>query len=185
MMREQRPKKTPTETAITQRLQKLELRRTYLSMLGKLLAVLLVLWSLFSFVYGLSVVKDNGMSPAFHEGDLVLYYRLQKDYASGDAVACSIDGQQLFGRIAAVAGDEVLITEDGQLVINGYVQTDENATLTYPVENGCQYPVTVGENEFFILGDRRGETVDSRIFGAVPADSLDGKVITLLRRRSI
>lgn len=184
-MYEYRLKKTPTETAITQRLQKLELRRMLLSTLEKLLAVLLVLWILFSFVYGLSVVKDDSMSSAFHEGDLVLYYRLQNDYASGDAVAYIIDEQQFFGRIAAVSGDEVLITEAGQLVINGYVQTDENATITYPVENGCEYSVLIGENEFFILGDNRAEAVDSRACGAVSEDSLDGKVITLLRRRSI
>jgi len=184
-MSECRLKKTATEAVITQRLQKLELRQMIHSIIGKLLVVLLALWILFSFVFGLSIVKDNGMSPALHEGDLALYYRLQKDYVSGTAVVYSIDGQQFFGRIAAVSGDAVLITEDGQLVINGYVQTDGNGTLTYPAENGCEYPVTIGEKEFFILGDSREDAMDSRILGVISADRLDGKVITILRRRSI
>jgi len=159
--------------------------RLLLSVIGKLLIVPLILWILFSFVYGLCIVKDYCMSPALHEGDLALYYRMQNTYTSGDVVAYSFDGHEFLGRIAAVSGDVVLITEEGQLVINGYMQVAENAMHTYPTEKSFEYPVIVGENEFFILCDNREETVDSRGFGLISIDSLEGKIITILRRRGI
>lgn len=60
-----------------------------------------------------------------------------------------------------------------------------NAAYTYPVPGGCAFPLTLGPNEYFILADSRDGGVDSRTFGAIPADELAGKVITVLRRRSI
>jgi signal peptidase I len=47
------------------------------------------------------------------------------------------------------------------------------------------YPYTVGEDSYFILCDYRTAGVDSRSYGAVQQDELDGKVITLLRRRGV
>jgi signal peptidase I len=51
--------------------------------------------------------------------------------------------------------------------------------------NEITYPYTVEADSYFVLCDFRTASIDSRSFGAVPKKNLDGKVITLLRRRGI
>ena len=48
-----------------------------------------------------------------------------------------------------------------------------------------EYPYTVPTGSFFILGDYRTQSKDSRDFGAVDLADVKAKVITLLRRRSL
>lgn len=176
---------SPTRRVIEARLRRAVERRIWLGALRKLAVTALILALALSYVLGLMIYKSDMMSPALHEGDLLLYYRLQGAYAAGDVVAYRAGGHTHIGRIAALPGEVVLITGDGQLVINGYMQADMNAAYTYPVPGGCAFPLTLGPSEYFILADGRDGGVDSRTFGAIPAGELAGKVITVIRRRSI
>ena len=78
--------------------------------------------------------------------------------------------------------DEVEITEDGTLVINGYYQASTDTT-PYARQENADYPLNLAEDEYFILLDDRSSVLDSRTFGAVKLDDIDGKLLTLLRRR--
>ena len=178
-------KKTPTRAVIDRKIARLGLRSMRYSTLIKLIIVVALLWGLFTLIFGITIPRDNSMHPAINEGDLILYYRLNSSYESGDVVTYTHNERQYIGRIAAVPGEQVQITEDGQFIINGYTQIEENGVLTYPVEDGCTYPVNLSENEYFILADARDTGNDSRYFGAVSMDEIDGKVITFLRRRNI
>ena len=84
------------------------------------------------------------------------------------------DGEVQVRRILAVAGDEVNLTEDG-LEINGYLQQEsEIYTETLPYTEGITFPVTVGEDEYFVLGDHRTNAKDSRIYGTVKKEEIEG-----------
>ena len=103
-------------------------------------------------------------------------------YESGDIVVYTKDNVQYIGRIAAMPADEVEITEDGTLVINGYYQASTDTT-PYARQENADYPLNLAEDEYFILLDDRSSVLDSRTFGAVKLDDIDGKLLTLLRRR--
>jgi signal peptidase I len=125
------------------------------------------------------------MYPRLRDGDLILYYRMEKDYHIGDVVVCKADGLTRVARIVAQGGDVVDINDDGQLLVNGNVQDEE---IFYPTEgdpSGITYPYTVAQDSYFLLCDYRTISVDSRNFGSVPKDNFCGKVITILRRREI
>lgn len=47
------------------------------------------------------------------------------------------------------------------------------------------FPVTIGEGEYFVLGDNRIKAEDSRIYGVVSNREIQGSVITLIRRRGL
>lgn len=150
------------------------------------IAVLVVFLSItFFVVFGVYRCNDHTMSPACKDGDLVIIYRLEKNFYPSDVVVLEKDGEMQIRRIIAKAGDVVDITENG-LMINGNLQQEIYiSTETLPFEEGITFPVTVKEGEYFVLGDNRSQATDSRIYGSVTEDEIKGSVITLIRRRGI
>lgn len=141
--------------------------------------------AMFLIVFGICRCSDNMMSPACKDGDLAFYYRLQNTYQPSDVVVLEKKDETQIRRIIAVAGDTVDLTEEG-LKINGHLQQEpEIYKETLPYLEGISFPVTVGQGEYFVLGDNRGNAKDSRIYGTVKQEEIKGIVITLLRRRGI
>jgi signal peptidase I len=149
----------------------------------KLLSVCLALWVLFTFVFGICQVSGESMYPSLRDGDLILYYRLEQDYQIDDVVIYEMDGNFYVGRIVAQGGDAVELSDDGQLLVNGNVESQEVFFSTERSEDGIYFPYYLPDGCYFILGDFRSNSYDSRDFGLVPQSNLSGKVITLLRRR--
>lgn len=135
------------------------------------------------FVFGICRCGDNMMSPAFKDGDIVVYYRLEKEYSQSDAVVVEKSGETQVRRIVAKGGDKVDITENG-LLINGYPQQEKDIFKdTLPYKKGITFPITLKKDEYLVLGDNRTIAKDSRIYGVVKDKEIKGSVITLIRRR--
>lgn len=137
----------------------------------------------FSFVFGLMRVSDPSMEPRFQDGDLVLFYRLDKRYESQDVVVFEHEGLPTSGRVVAAGGDTVNIDSRGLIVNGAYQQEHGIVDETTQVADGVTFPLTIPPDAVFVLGDNRDEAVDSRIVGCVPIDRTLGKVIGLFRRR--
>jgi signal peptidase I len=89
-------------------------------------------------------------------------------------------------RVVAMGGDEVSLGENGTLIVNGNVQDEEIFYVTEPLTGGeIQFPYTVPEDSYFVLCDYRTNSRDSRYFGAVSKNDIDGKIISFLRIRGI
>jgi len=152
---------------------------------AKIIVVVGILLLVFTFVYGLHYNSDSGMNPAVKDGDLVMYYRWDKDYRAGDLTIVSFQEQLQIRRVVATAGDTVDITQDG-LIINGSLQYEQDIyTQTNRYLEGIDFPLTLKNNEVFVLGDARNDISDSRIYGAVNIDDTKGSVITILRKRNL
>lgn len=149
----------------------------------KILVFIILLAIIFGFIFGICRCNDQNMSPAFKDGDLAVYYRLQKEFHPLDTVVLEKDGELQIRRIIAVEGDEVDLTEDG-VKINGYLQQEQGIfTETLPYVEGIEFPITVGQGEYFVLADNRTSAEDSRIYGPVKKEEIKGSVISLLRHR--
>lgn len=139
-----------------------------------------------TFFFGVTQARDTSMEPAVKEGDIVIYYRPDKTYASGDAIVVDYDGKLQVRRVVATAGDTVDISSEGGLIINGSTQIESDIyTQTLPYTEGITFPVTVGDGEVFVLGDDRTSAEDSRIYGTVRISTTKGAVMTVIRRRGI
>jgi len=151
----------------------------------KITVIMVVLMLIFTFLFGIHRINDDVMWPAIKEGDLIVFYRLDKSYAAGDTAVVKYESEKQVRRIVATAGDTVDITEDG-LVINGAPQFE---TIIFEETDrfveGIDFPVKVGEGEIFVLGDSRKDATDSRIYGCVAVKDTLGKVVTVIRRRGI
>lgn len=170
--------RSPTETEGS-------LFKDILSLFLKIGGILLAFLLIFTFLFGLIRTPDAAMTPAIKDGDLVIYYRLDKHYTLGDAIVLKQDGRQHVRRVVATAGDTVTVTDDG-LKVNGALQQEpEIVEKTHAYEAGVHFPITLKEGQIFVLGDAREHADDSRIYGPIKVGDTQGKVITLLRRRHI
>ena len=152
----------------------------------RLIAMVLLMWVLFGLIFGICSMKNEDMMPRISSGDLLLYYRLQQNFVSGDVIVLQKDGKRYVGRVATHGGDTVEITEDAQLSVNGSTVIENDIYYSTPrYESGIAYPVTLAENEVFVLCDYREGAKDSRYFGPVSKSEIKGKVITIVRRSNL
>ena len=154
--------------------------------LTKLVAIVVLLGLLFGFAFGVTPMENDDMSPRISAGDLLLYYRLADDLVTGDVLVFEKDGEQYVGRIVANPGDTVEVTDQATLVVNGSTVLENDIYYTTPkYDNGPAYPVTLAQDEYFILCDYREGARDSRYFGPVSLAEIKGKVITVVRRSGL
>ena len=174
------------EEAIKQRRDRLAAQADNRSLLVRVVLLAAVCWGFFHFLFMITQVKGMDMFPAVKDGDLAIVFRMQQEYAKNDVIAYRTDTGTKFGRIVARATDVVTIDDTGSLTVNGTTQTGEILYPTYPDEDGSlTYPYTVPENCVFVLGDYRTQAQDSRDFGPIPLGDVEGKLITILRRRGL
>ena len=165
-------------------------RAGYRSLLVRLLFLAAVFYLLFTYCFLITQCQGQGMYPALKDGDLCVVFRKEaRDLfgewtAADDVIAYRTDGKRAFGRVVAVAGDVVMLSDSGSLMVNGVTEGGEIVFPTY-AQGELAYPYRVPEGCVFVLGDYRTNTTDSRDLGAIEIESVEGKLITILRRREL
>lgn len=178
------PKKSSSKKASPKKAPPKSTGRLLAELLIKVAAAAALVWALFAFVLGLSVHYGNNMYPAVHDGDLLVSFRLQKPYINS-VVLYSVNGKTEVGRVIALEGSVVDISENGMLTVNGVSPSEEVFYATYQAENSpISFPYTVESGKVFILNDFRTDTNDSRLFGAIDRKDLKGPMLFTVRRRN-
>ncbi len=165
--------------------KELSLGDEILFLLVKIAAIIFAFLLVFLFLFGLCRNSDASMGPSVKDGDMVMFYRLDKNYIARDALVLEFEGHKQVRRVVATAGDTVDITEDGLLINGAYQQEQEIYSPTQRYESGPEFPMTVGEGEVFVLADSRINATDSRFYGVVKVKDTLGKVMMVLRWRNI
>ncbi len=148
--------------------------------------VVAAVWLMFGFVFGLATAPNNDMHPRIDNGDLLLYYRLDRDIKAQDVVLLKKNDTVYLGRIVAVGGDTVEVTEDENLVINGNTVIENDIYEKTPRYEGfVKYPLTLSNGSYFVLVDKRNGGEDSRYYGSVSESEILGTVITVTRRTNL
>ena len=157
----------------------------------RLLVLAIALWLLFFVFLGVMKMPTGDMYPRVDAGDLVLFYRLDKDVRAQDIIVIkkdvpAVEGKQtMILRVVAVAGDTVDIQDD-HLIINGNAVVETTIFYPTPVYEGyTEFPLTLREGECFVLADTRRGGSDSRFFGPVNKSEILGTVITIIRRNKL
>lgn len=174
----------PILRVIRRRRRRLAVRSGYADLLFRIVFLALAGWLLLTQVFLPVRTAGNDMFPAIKDGDLLLAFRLQTQYIKGDVVVYAFQGERKIGRLVADEGDHVTMDGTGTLLVNGAVQTGDILYPTHPPEDQAM-EIRVPEGHVYLLGDHRPQAVDSREHGPVPKADVEGKVITLLRRRGL
>ena len=106
-------------------------------------------------------IAGNSMFPALREGEIVVCIR-DGTPEPGELVSFYLGNKLLVKRCIAGSGQQVEITEAGQVLVDGNVLTESYVAALARGEGDVQYPCVVPEGQFFCLGDKRDTSVDSR-----------------------
>lgn len=122
------------------------------------------------------------------KGDIIIFYKNEDKGTIFTDIRRNVDNfitrlkkedneihERLVKRVIGVAGDEVDI-KDGYVYING-VKLEEPYAVGETLVGKFVLPITVGENQLFVLGDNRIVSVDSRTFGLVDLKQIEGKAV--------
>lgn len=150
------------------------------------IAAIVAAFILFRFIIGLSVVGGDSMDPTLRDGEVVMYLRVAGNYKPGDVVSMRVpSGEYYIKRISAV-GSETVDVYDDALHVNGELRDDEHAVGRTMEETGAViYPYKVRDGNYFVLGDNREVSMDSRMFGEVNKRQLKGRVILKFGKNGI
>ncbi|MDO4459769.1 MAG: signal peptidase I [Clostridia bacterium] len=174
------------EAVIQKKLKRIADKEETWNFIKRLIMMGFVFYAMFGYFFGITPMKNNDMYPKISSGDVILYYRMDKKILSGDVVIFEKDGTRYVGRAVAIGGDEVEVTEESTLIINGSTMIESDIFYKTPrYGEEIEYPVKLKQDELFILCDFRDGAKDSRFFGPVSMDEVKGKAITILRRSGL
>lgn len=150
-----------------------------------LLGVLCLTWLVITFVGQRTEVSGESMSPTLSSGDNLIVDKITyrfRDPQRFDIIVFPFQYKQdtfYIKRIIGLPGETVQLDENGKIYINGEV-LDENygKEVILPENIGIAIqPVTLGEDEYFVMGDNRNNSMDSRteIVGNIHRDDIIGR----------
>lgn len=152
----------------------------------KTIFIIVMFYITFFIIFGVTRMSDLAMKPTIAAGDLILYYRLDKEYHVGDVVTFVKDGKRYVSRIIATPGQTVSLNMNNEFMTSdGNEQHQTYFQNIFPENSNITYPYRVDNDKVFVVGDYRIETNDSRSFGAIDVSSIDGKVISILQTKDI
>ena len=141
------------------------------------------------FVVQRNEVVGSSMVPNLNEDDQLLVQKISRLFsggiAYGDIITINADGlynkplseKNIIKRVIGIPGDKIDI-EDGEVYRNGIKLGEEYLDNVTTDERDEKYShVLLGDDEFYVLGDNRPVSLDSRTFGPIAKDRIIGEVL--------
>ncbi|MBQ2898098.1 MAG: signal peptidase I [Clostridia bacterium] len=133
------------------------------------------------FVFTVVRVDGESMVPTLHHNDRLIVWRLGYTPQNGDIIVLHQAGHQPYiKRIIANEGQTVDIDfETSTVYVDGVALKEDYIADLTKVRGNVNFPVTVGEDEVFVLGDNRNNSRDSRFsdVACVDYDDILGKAV--------
>lgn len=133
------------------------------------IVILLIVMLIRVYVVTPVIVNGESMSPTLKNNELLLLKKYDKKIERFDIVVFKYNDSRLIKRVIGLPGDKVEY-KDGKLYINDKEMVEPFSSIT----KDFKYIGVVSENSYFVLGDNRNDSVDSRMIGLVTKDMLLG-----------
>ena len=122
-------------------------------------------------------IAGTSMEPNLNDEDIVLLVK-KKNLQTGDLCAFYYSNKILIKRVIATPGDYIWIESDGTVFLNGNPLDEPYISEKALGECDVEFPYQVPENCYFVMGDKRETSIDSRssVIGCIPEDQIVGKI---------
>lgn len=122
-------------------------------------------------------ISGDSMSPTLEHDEIVVLLKA-REFKRGDLIGFYYQGKILIKRVIALPEEEVVIDADGNVYVNGEILEENYITEKELGNCDLEFPYKVPAASYFVLGDRRNNSVDSRstAIGSVSNDDIIGKV---------
>lgn len=123
-------------------------------------------------------IYGSSMTPTLTEGDIVVSLK-DVGFEKGDLVAFYYNNKILVKRVIGGPGDYINIDDDGTVYVNGETLDEPYLTDRSLGDTDLDYPYQVPEGRYFVMGDHRSTSVDSRsqALGTVAKEQIVGKIV--------
>ena len=174
--------KIPPIEALREELAREEAKHSFRKTLWNIAVALLIAAAVTALVATrfLVLIRINGdsMEPTLKSGEVVFLLRT-KEAERGETIGFYYGGRVLLKRVIGCPGDQIAIDGAGNVSVNG-----ERLDEPYLEEKSLgkcelQFPYRVPEGTFFVLGDNRAISIDSRLrsIGSVESEQIVGRVV--------
>ena len=122
-------------------------------------------------------IAGTSMEPSLSDGDIVLLVKTN-NLETGDLCAFYYSNKILIKRVIATPGDYIWIESDGTVYLNGEPLDEPYVSEKALGECDVEFPYQVPENHYFVMGDKRESSIDSRssVIGCIAEDQIVGKI---------
>ena len=122
-------------------------------------------------------ISGDSMSPTLEHDEIVVLLKTKK-FDRGNLIGFYYQGKILLKRVIACPEDEVVVDVDGNVYVNGEILEEPYVTDKGLGDCDLEFPYRVPGTSYFVMGDKRSNSVDSRnsVIGAISRDDIIGKV---------
>lgn len=153
----------------------------------KVFFIVLSLWWICNlYFFEVNLVLGRSMNPTLQDSDRIVVNKIGMHFRTlqrgdivtldGKSIEAQYDDKFLIKRIIGVPGDRVQI-KDGQVYLNGELLNEAYLNGLAFTMSGFYNDEVLGEDEYYVLGDNRSHSTDSRIFGVVKRKAIKGYLI--------
>ena len=159
-------------------LYKRRFRRILRSTVNALIVVAAVAALIATLLLPVLQIAGTSMEPSLNDGDIVLLAKTDK-LETGELCAFYYSNKILIKRVIATPGDYLWIESDGTVFVNGQELDEPYVQEKALGECDLEFPYQVPENAFFMMGDQRETSIDSRssVIGCISTDHIIGKIL--------
>ncbi len=177
-----KPVSMPSREQIEAEMHKIKYKKRFTSTLFSTVSILIVVAAVAVLVstlfFPVVQVSGNSMEPTLKNGDILVLLKSDK-ISYGDMCCVSWQNKTLLKRVIGLPGDTIEINEQGDVYLNSEKLDEPYVEIKSLGNCEIEFPYQVPDNKYFILGDQREASIDSRssTIGCVGKDQVIGRVI--------
>jgi len=127
-----------------------------------------------AFFFQVCFVNGDSMNPTYKNGQILIANKFDKDIKRNDIIVININKKTIIKRVVGIPNDKVQCI-DGYLYVNGIKFDDKFMDNPGAISS----EIVLGEDEYFVLGDNRNYSIDSRFeeIGIISKRNIKAKII--------